>query len=44
MILPMYSGFVMICALIKGSSILSVFTGSGNSVGLFTVNVSPFVV
>ena len=43
-ILPIYSGFVIICALIKGSKITSILVGSGISVGLFTIIFSPFTV
>jgi len=40
-ILPMYSGLLIICARINGSSIFSILVGSGISVGLFTVITSP---
>jgi len=35
------TGLVMICALIKGSSIFSILVGSGISVGLLTIIISP---
>ena len=41
MMLPIYSGLLIMVALIKGSSILSIRLGSGICVGLFTVIISP---